>query len=121
VLRKTLVFLPLIGLLGWGTLSLLQWKLKLGDYAKSPQELSMTRYERKVVAGGRAGVEYLGLENAKLRFQLHCLENAQTAHHPLLIPRGERSEKVCGVYLEVLETKGSDAFAIRLLVSWDKK
>jgi len=119
VLRKTLLLVPLIALLGWGALSFLQWKMKLGDYAKSPQHRTMTRYERKVVGGGRAGVEYLGRENGQMRFLVHCLVGTQTVSHPLLLPRGERSEEVCSVYLEVTEAKGSDAFSIEVEISWD--
>lgn len=120
MLRRTLLVGSLIALLGYGSLVFLQWQLGLGDFAKGPQELTLLKFERKVVAGGRAGLEYFGREGAELSFRLHCLENKETVARPVRIQPGERSGRTCGVYLQVLEVKGGDGFAVRVEVSWDK-
>lgn len=122
MLRRTLIVGSLIAVLGYGALVFLQWQMGLGDFAKGPQELTLLKYERKVVAGGRAGVEYFGREEGELRFRLHCLENKETVARPVRLQKvGDRSEKTCGVYLRVLGVKSSDAIAATLEISWDKK
>ena len=111
----------LIALLGYGALVFLQWKMGLGDFAKGPEELTLLRYDRKMVGGGRAGVEYLGLEGTQLSFLLHCREDGDTVSRPVRLVGNDRSAKACGVYLRLLEKKGGDAFAVRIEVSWDPR
>ncbi len=121
MLRRTVLMTLLIGLAGYGILVFLQWQMGLGDFAKGPQEITLLKYDRKVVAGGRAGVEYFGREGNELSFRLHCRENGETVARPVRLKRDERSAETCGVYIKVLETRNSDAFAVKVEASWDKK
>ncbi len=121
MLKRTFFLGGLILLVGYGALYFLQWQMGLGDFAKGPQKLTLLRYERQVAGGGRAGVEYLGREGAELSFLLHCLEGSETVSRPVRLKPGEKSARTCNVDLEVLSTKGSDAFAVEVEVSWDKK
>lgn len=121
MLKRTFFLGGLIVLLGYGALYFLQWQMGLGDFAKGPQTVTLLRYERSVVAGGRAGVEYLGREGPELSFLLHCLEGSETVSRSVRLKGDEKSPKTCDVYLRVLETKNSDAYAVKIEVSWDKK
>lgn len=118
-MRRLLLFVALLGFLGYGALTFLQWHFKIGEFAKGPQQFTFTRYERKVVGGGRAGLEYFGLEAGKLHFKLHCLEGSQTVAKTVWLENDERSAKTCGVYVHVLEVKGSDGYSTKVEVSWD--
>jgi hypothetical protein len=121
VFRRTLILGVLIGAVGYGALVFLQWQMGIGDFAKGPQRLTLLKFDRRVVGGGRAGVEYFGREGPELSFRLHCLENQETVARPLRLETGELSEKTCGVYLRVLEVKNSDGFGVEIEVSWDRK
>ena len=121
MLKRTLFLGGLIALLGYGALVFLQWQLGLGDFAKGPQRLQLLRYDRKVAAGGRAGVEYLGRESGELSFRLHCRERGETVSRPVRVPLEQRSNKTCGIYLRPLAVKGGDAFAVEVEISWDEK
>ena len=121
MLRRTLILGVLIGSVGYGALVFLQWQMGLGDFAKGPQVMTLLKFDRRVVGGGRAGVEYFGREGPELSFRLHCLENKERVARPLRLEAGEKSEKTCGVYLRVLEVKNSDGFGVEIEVSWDKK
>lgn len=121
MLKRTFFFGGLILLAGYGALYFLQWQMGLGDFAKGPQKVTLLKYEREVVAGGRAGVEYLGREGPELSFLLHCREGAETVSRSVRLKGDEKSAETCGVYLRVLEIKNSDAFGVEIEVSWDKK
>lgn len=118
-MRRPLILAALLGVLGYGALTFLQWHFKLGEYAKGPQQFTFTRYERKVVGGGRAGLEYFGRESGLLHFQLHCLEGSKTVAKTLRLDKGQRSDKTCNVYVRILEVKGSDGYSTKVEVSWD--
>jgi hypothetical protein len=121
VLKRTLFLGALVVAFGYGALVFLQWQMGLGEFAKGPQQLTFLRYDRKVVAGGRAGVEYFGRESGELSFLLHCLEKGETVNHPLRLQLEQRSRETCGVYLRPLAVKGSDAFTVEVEISWDNK
>lgn len=119
MLHRTLLLTGLVVLLGYGALLFLQWKWQLGDFAKGPQQIKLLRYDRKMVAGGRAGVEYLGRETGDLSFLLHCLEKGETVSRPVRLEEGQRSSETCAVYLRPVAVQGGDAYAVEVEITWD--
>jgi hypothetical protein len=109
---------PLLGLAAYGLLQYLQWQLKLGDYAQSPQRLALERHERKVVAGGRAGVELLETRYGKTKVMLRCLEKGKAIQRELSLAKGETVEGNCDIELRLLEVEGEDGVRAEFEVSW---
>lgn len=111
---KKYLYALVLGLLGIGALYFLMWTMRLGDYAQSPQHFLLNRTMNRVVAGGKAGLLYEGrYQTHKAKILVRCRGTAEL----LRLREGEESEKVCGVYVQVVELRSETE--ARVQVRWD--
>lgn len=109
---------PLMGLAAYLFLQYLQYQLKLGDYAESPEKIELHRQDRKVVAGGRAGIELLGTRYGKTRLMLRCLEDGQSVQREVSLKEGETLEGHCEVAIRLTKVHGADGVRAEFEISW---
>jgi hypothetical protein len=111
---------PLLGLAGYGILAYLQAQFGLGDYAESPQRFTLPRNERKLVAGGRAGIEYQSARYGKAKLLVRCLEGSQAVQREVEVEKGGEPVAVCKVKIVLVELHGSDGVRADFEVSWER-
>lgn len=82
----------------WVALEFMQWQLKLGKYARSPQHLVMSRGDSVLVAGGKASLFYEDRRARRTRLVVRCKEVNET----LRLRSGEISQEICGVRVALM-------------------
>ncbi len=89
------VMLLLVGLIA---LFSLQWKIGTGGFAvESPQEVVVPLGARRVVGGGRAGVEFDGRRDDHADLKVRCASGERW----VTLETGETSERICTVRIRL--------------------
>ncbi|MBI5706784.1 MAG: hypothetical protein HZC36_07310 [Armatimonadetes bacterium] len=98
----TKIWVYLIGMMaaGIGLPMLLAYQLKLGDFAKSPQEVRLNLGGSLVVAGGRAKIWFAQVDPAPT-LEISCAKETATVE----LDEEEPSQEVCGVQVRKLDIK----------------
>lgn len=98
----TKIWVYLIGMMaaGIGLPMLLAYQLKLGDFAKSPQEVRLNLGGSLVVAGGRAKIWFAQVDLAPT-VEISCAKETATVE----LDEEEPSQEVCGVQVRKLDIK----------------
>ena len=116
LLAVTLVLL----LMGFLALMALQWKLGTESFsARSPQEVIVPLGGRKIVGGGRAGVELIRRIGEKAEVKVRCVAGERW----LKLETGKTSDEICSVRIRLLsfssETGTLATSRAHLEVTWE--
>lgn len=98
----TKIWFYLFGMLaaGVGLPMLLAYQLKLGDFAKSPQEVKLSLGGSLVVAGGRAKIWFAQVDRTPM-VEISCTKESAMIE----LAEDEPSREVCGVQVRSLDLK----------------
>lgn len=98
----TKIWVYLIGMLaaGVGLPMLLAYQLKLGDFAKSPQEVQLNLGGSIMVAGGKAKIWFAQVDPAPT-VEISCAKETATVE----LDEDEPSHEACGVQVRKLDLK----------------
>lgn len=100
----------------------LQWKHELGDFADNPQRVEVPDGSRRIVAGGRALLGVVSIDQKAITVEVGCAAERQRFELAL----GDASDPVCGVEVtaEALTgARGDDENPLRLVavVAWSSE
>ncbi len=100
---KSRVFLLILvlGLIGWLGLFVIQRQFKLGNFAQSPQELTLRPGKQAIVAGGRAVLGFVAPElkkNKGHQIQIRCAAEKSI----LKVTETAQTKEICGVQVRSL-------------------
>ena len=117
---RTLAIVVGFGLLGLLALVGMQWSMRLGSFAVSPQQLILPLKARRIVGGGRARVGFRAYHDGVATLEADCAAEKQV----LELTSHQLSEPVCGVRLRWLgvtapqQVPGPE-LELALEVGWD--
>lgn len=100
----------------------LQWKHELGAFADSPQRVEVPGGSRRIVAGGRAILGVISIDQEMIKVEVGCAAEQQRMELAL----GDTADPVCGVAVTAegfLGTPGDDENPLRLvaMVAWSSE
>jgi len=91
--RRLILTVIVLGVLGWAGLKLIEWQFGIGDFAKSPQHVTLRPAGRALVGGGRAVVGLVEIRRERAAVQIRCAG----VEEEVRLDRGKPGEEVCGV------------------------
>ena len=94
---RLLVITTVLLVAGLSALLGLQWKLGLGEFVSSPQQVVVPLGSRKIVGGGRAGVELTNRRGERAEVVVRCAERERW----LTLAPGKVSDEVCSIRLKL--------------------
>jgi len=112
--RRLIITMIVLGVLGWAGLKLIEWQFGIGDFAKSPQYVSLRPAGRAIVGGGRAVVGLVEMRDNKTMVEIRC---ADVVHEVQLDP-GKPSDEICDVRVRWTGPSPRILGAQQLEVSW---
>lgn len=112
--KRLIISLLLLGLLGWAGLKLIEKQFGIGDFAKSPQYVSLRPGGRAIAGGGRAVVGLIEIRRDKASVQVRCSD----AETELKLVLKKSSDEICGVRVRWLGPSPRILGAQQLEVTW---
>jgi len=112
--RRLIISLLLLGLLGWAGLKLIEKQFGIGDFAKSPQYVSLRPGGRAIVGGGRAVVGLIEIRRDKASVQVRCSD----VETELKLVLNKPSDEVCAVRVRWVGPSPRILGAQQLEVTW---
>ncbi len=112
--RRVIITVIVLGVLGWAGLKMIEWQFGIGDFARSPQQVSLHPEGRAIVGGGRAVLGLVAIGGEKAELEIRCAGE----EHEIELKPGGASEKICDVYVRWLGPSVRFPGAQQLEVSW---
>jgi len=112
--RRLILTLIVLGLVGWAGLKLIEWQFGIGDFAKSPQYLSLRPGGRAIAGGGRAVVGLIEIRRDKASVQVRC---SDVETEVKLDPK-KPSDETCGIRIRWMGPSPRILGAQQLEVTW---
>lgn len=112
--KRLLLTVIVLGVLGWAGLKLIEWQFKIGDFAKSPQYVSLRPAGRIIVGGGRAVLGLKETRRDKAVVQIRCSDGEEEVR----LEPGQPSEEICGIRVRWTGPSPRILYAQQFEVSW---